>query len=237
VRRPRVSLPAVAVIAFLLAAASIRGDSPAQQAPVAASAGEELIAEKDATAPLDDEEDVVSVDGLKAAWRTPRGNKWAVMLNGARQGGEFEEVKSLTFGGGGEHLAFRARNGKTWFVVLDGKEGTPFDEIGSFVFSGDGNRTAYTGKRDKKWFVVVDGSVPEASYEKVAAVVFSPDAKRLAFARKSGKWAVQVGRCWSTGHPWVPTARPTPTSWRASPSRRTAGTSRTWVSPAATCTR
>ena len=149
---------------------------------------EELIGEKDATAPEHDDEDVVSADGRHAAWRTGRERKWGVMLDGQRQAGEYEEVKALAFGGGGQHLAFAARRGTAWMMVLDAREGAPFDEIGSAVFSADGARTAYAAKRDKKWFVVVDGIVPEASYDKVGPPVFSQDAKRLAFPAKRGKW-------------------------------------------------
>lgn len=151
---------------------------------------EELIAEKDAAAPADDTYDMVSADGRHAAWRTGREKKWAVMLDGNRQGGEFEEVKSLAFSSGGQHFAFTARRGKAWMIVLDAGEGAPFDEIGSAVFSADGARTAYAARRDKRWFVVVDGIVPEASYDNVGPPVFSQDAKRLAFPAKRGKWIV-----------------------------------------------
>ncbi|MBP1778548.1 MAG: hypothetical protein H6Q86_4559 [candidate division NC10 bacterium] len=163
--------------------------TPAGSSPVVT---EELIAEKDPSAPVDDEEDVVSRDGRKAAWRTSRANKWAVMLNGERQAGEFDEVHWLIFSRDGQHFAFRARSGKTWLVVLDAQESPQrFDEILGPVFSPDGVRLAYAAKRDKKWFVVVDSHVPETSYDKVELPLFSQDGRHVAFcAKRAGKWVV-----------------------------------------------
>jgi len=149
---------------------------------------DELIAEKDAGAPVDDEEDLASLDGRKMAWRTPRGKNWTVMLNGDSQAAEFNEVRSLTFSRNGQHLAFAARRDKSWLVVLDAKElAQRFDEVGRPVFNKDGARIAYAAKRDKRWMIVI-GSEPSAvSYDEVGLPLFSDDAfssdsRRFAYA-------------------------------------------------------
>ena len=160
----------------------------------ATAAMEELIAEKDAGAPVDDEEDLASLDGRKVAWRTPRGKNWTVMLNGDSQAAEFNEVRSLTFSRNGQHLAFAARRDKTWLVVLDAKElAQRFDEVGRPVFNKDGARIAYAAKRDKRWMIVIGNEPSAVSYDEVGLPLFSDDGVHLIYsAKRAGKWTVVV---------------------------------------------
>jgi WD40-like Beta Propeller Repeat len=155
---------------------------------------EELIAEKDPAAPVDDEEDIVSFDGRKAAWRTVGEKKWSVMLNGQRQGGEFDEVRSLTFSDDGQRLAFAARRNKSWFVVLDAKESAQaFEKVSSPLFGPDGLHLVYFGKRQGKWSVILDEEQLEALFDDFMDAVFSPDGNRLAcVGRRGDKWVVVV---------------------------------------------
>jgi hypothetical protein len=159
---------------------------------LALASTEDVIAQKDSSAPTYDEEDTVSPDGRWAAWRTPRGNKWAVMLNGQRQAGEYDEVCSLTFSPSGGHLAFMARTGKTWVPVLDGKEAAQrYEKVGRPVFSHDGQRLMFAAKRDGKWTVVADGQEIGGQYDAVEFAMFSPDGQRHAIvARRGGEWLV-----------------------------------------------
>lgn len=185
-------LPAFVVLVLALVPA-MRGSAQAPAGPSPAVT-EELIAEKDAAAPEDDNEDLVSADGRHAAWRTGRESKWAVMLDGQRQAGEFEEVKSLAFSGGGQHLAFAARRGEAWMIVLDGKvPAQTFEDVDGPIFSPNGARMAYSAKRDKKWATILDGKVPEVSYDKIGRAMFSEDGVHAAVpAKRGGKWVVFV---------------------------------------------
>ena len=184
--------PALAVLVLALNQSSTgSAQGPAGSFP---AVSEELIAEKDATAPEHDDEDIVSADGRHAAWRTGREKKWGVMLDGQRQAGDFEEVKSLAFSGGGQHLAFAARRGKAWMMVLDGKEpAQTFEKLSEPLFSPDGTRLAYFAKRQGKWSVIVNGEPLGAPFDELEDAMFSPDGQRLAFVgRRGGKLIVTV---------------------------------------------
>ena len=181
-------------IAFGLTASAGALDSAQGTATVAPAATEELIAEKDAGAPADDQEDMASRDGRRVAWRTHTGKKWTVMLNGNPQAAEFDEVRSFTFSRDGQHLAFAARRDNTWLVVIDAKESAlRFDEVGRPMFDKDGARVAYAAKRDKKWTVVIGSEASAASYDDVGTPVFSDDGGHLTYpAKRAGKWSVIV---------------------------------------------
>lgn len=147
------------------------------------TATETLIAEKDAGAPADDEEDIASLDSRRVAWRTPSGKKWTVMLNGDRQAAEFDEVRSLTFSRDSQHLAFAARHDKSWVMVIDAKESPQrFDEVGIPMISKDRARVAYAAKVAKKWTIVVDTTPSALSYDDVGLPTFSEDGAHITYS-------------------------------------------------------
>ena len=86
-------------------------------------------------------------------------------------------------------VAYSARVGNRWFVVVDGKEQKQYDEIlaGTLAFSHDSRRVAYTGEVGSKRMVVVDGEEGKA-YDAIASSspVFSPDCSRFAYGGRSG---------------------------------------------------
>jgi hypothetical protein len=97
-------------------------------------------------------------------------------------------------------VAYPAKNGKSWYMVVDTQEIGPFDNVHDPAFSPDGKRCAFPAeKKDGKWSIVVDGQ-PQGSFdetseqtfssdETIRPVVFSPDGARYAGAVKvSGKW-------------------------------------------------
>jgi len=55
---------------------------------------------------------------------------------------------SITFSPDGKRIAYAARDGDKWFVVVDGKEGNRYDDILKYtpVFSPDSKRVAYAAK-------------------------------------------------------------------------------------------
>ncbi|MDL5502050.1 MAG: hypothetical protein QSU88_02435, partial [Candidatus Methanoperedens sp.] len=63
---------------------------------------------------------------------------------------------TLTFSPDGKRIAYAAREGDKWFVVVDGKEGKRYDDILKHtpVFSPDSKRIAYAAREGNKWFVI-----------------------------------------------------------------------------------
>jgi len=93
-------------------------------------------------------------------------------------------------------VAYVAREGKKWFVVVDGQEQKQYDRIEapSLVFSPDGQRVAYVARAVKKRFVVVDGQ-EQKQYDRieVPSLVFGPDSQRWTYLARAGrKWFVVV---------------------------------------------
>jgi len=180
------------IVSVLVLAPGMRGSAQAPAGPPPA-VREELVAEKDPGAELDEEEDLVSWDGRHAAWRTGGEKKWGVMLDGQRQAGEFEEVKSLAFSGSGQHLAFAARRGKAWMIVLDGKEpAQTFEKLSEPFFSPDGTRLAYFGRRRGKWTILVNGESAGPLLDDFDYAEFSPDGQRLAYVGSRGNKRIVV---------------------------------------------
>jgi Tol biopolymer transport system component len=100
----------------------------------------------------------------------------------------------LLFHRGGQHLAFAARRGKAWMMVLDGKEpAQTFEKLSGPLFSPDGTRLAYFGKRQGRSSVIVNGEPLGAPFDELEDAMFSPDGQRLAFVgRRGGKLIVTV---------------------------------------------
>jgi WD40 repeat protein len=109
-------------------------------------------------------------------------------------------------------VAYTGRNGKDWFLVVDGKVERAIEGIvdGTLTFSRDGKRLACAvAKPDRSAYILVDGkagpvhdgiggSMPtgvapnRASMQTVYAlgsgtsVLFSPDSRRIAYLAHSG---------------------------------------------------
>jgi Tol biopolymer transport system component len=92
-----------------------------------------------------------------------------------------------------KRVAYAARNGKRWSVVVDGQVGAEFDRIpGLPVFSPDSKRFAYTGLLGKQGRLVVDGKDVGLDYDQSGSPVFSPDGKGLAYLAERGKQSFVV---------------------------------------------
>ena len=82
-----------------------------------------------------------------------------------------------------KQVAYAAKVGDEWFVVVNGKKGKQFSGIGSGtpIFSPDSQRVAYIAGVDYKQLVVVDGKKGN-QYDAIAlgTLVFSPDSQRVA---------------------------------------------------------
>ena len=78
----------------------------------------------------------------------------------------------------GQRLAYKAKKGKKWVVVVDDVEGQEYDEIlGLLKFSPDGKRFMYAGRRGDKFVMVVDG-MESKEYDGIFNYFFTPDSHR-----------------------------------------------------------
>ena len=127
----------------------------------------------------------------------PDGEHVCVMELPGGPGKQYERIFEgrLVFSPDGNRLAYGARKGDKWLVVVDGRESELYDFLGSTTgihFSPDGSRVAYAALVDKKWRLVLDGQMQQP-HDNVGELAFSPDGKRVAYAAQDGgKWRVVV---------------------------------------------
>ena len=87
-------------------------------------------------------------------------------------------------------MAYIAKKGANWHVVLDGRESERYDAVFAPVFSPDSKRFAYAVKKGGKQFVVVDGKNGpgyDGIAQKLNCPLFSPDSAHLAYVAVSDK--------------------------------------------------
>ncbi len=152
---------------------------------------EELLGEKDPGTPAQDDEDTVSPDGRRVAWRAKRGKKWVAVVNGQEQGSQFDEVRWLIFSPDSQHLAYRGKRGKKWMLVLDGQEqGIQHDAVAYLRFKPASSLLSYASQRGKKWLVVLDGK-EGPQYDDVGRPIFTRDGGHIAYpAKRRKKWVM-----------------------------------------------
>ena len=112
------------------------------------------------------------------------------------EGRKYDEIAGLAMDPKGERVAYAARTGNQWAVVVDGKEGPRHDGVlaTSPVFSPDGRHVAYGAQEGRRFFVVIDGKRGRDYDNLGGALLFAPDSKRLVYAPGVGRRrAVVVG--------------------------------------------
>ncbi len=132
-----------------------------------------------------------SPDSRRVAYkRKLRGKHAIVVLEGpweepgelaATSGPDFDQVGLPVFSPNGSTLAYAAKRGGKWFLVVGDKHGPRFDQVAHPVFSPDGSALAYAAKRGGKWFLVV-GEKHGPEFYKVWRPHFSPDSRTVAYA-------------------------------------------------------
>ena len=82
----------------------------------------------------------------------------------------------------GKRVAYAAKRGAKWRMVVDGKEVAAGDAIQHITFSRDSRRLAYGLRKDGKWRVVIDG-VEQPAYDDLGrtGIQFSDDGSHIAY--------------------------------------------------------
>src|SRR5262245_62029260 len=143
---------------------------------------------------------VISSDQKHIAYTVKTNNGEFVMVDGVAgktytsiprfpltEAGVEQQIK---FSPNGRRVAYVARRGDKFLVVVDGKEEPEYDRIrvGAPAFSADSRRLAYFAERGGKTLAVIDGieSQPFDSSSSVAPI-FSPDSRRVVYMAGYGK--------------------------------------------------
>lgn len=83
-------------------------------------------------------------------------------------------------------------DGRSYYVVHNGKQGQLYAGVNEVVFSPDAGRVAYSAKKGEKNLIVLDG-VEGALFDDVLLPQFSPDGRHFAYLAKSGeRWHIVV---------------------------------------------
>jgi hypothetical protein len=108
--------------------------------------------------------------------------------------GEADKRCDLVLSEDGEHVAYTARRGSEWFVVMDSVESGPYEKVDreSLQMSDNGEHLAYVAHAAGKAFAVFDGLNHEV-FDEIWMEVMSPDGQRLAYwANRGGNGFVVV---------------------------------------------
>lgn len=119
--------------------------------------------------------------------------KWVAVVVDGVAGTVWDEVGIQRFTEDSKHVAYWAKKGAKWHVVMDGKISEGFDEI---CYQTWAVRVGCAVRKGKNWHAWADGKLSEP-YAYVSAVWFSPDARRTAFVAardRGGSFLVVDGK-------------------------------------------
>lgn len=133
---------------------------------------------------------VISEDGAHIAFAA-KDQAGMFVYEGLDRGSTYEAIAKGTplFSKGRAHCAYIAYDRHKARVVMDKKPGPWYDGIDDLSFSPDGSRWAYRAAVQGKQVVVAD-NIQSPSFDfviKGRGLVFSPDARHLAFAAVRGE--------------------------------------------------
>jgi Tol biopolymer transport system component len=133
-----------------------------------------------------------SLDGRRLAYVVSvdtGGTAKQLVVVDRQEGGKYDEIAGLAISPNGERLAYAARTGNQWAVVVDGRDGPRHDGIvgATPVFSPDGRHVAYAGREGRRFFVVADGRRGRDYDDLGGAVFFSPDSTRVVYSPSVGR--------------------------------------------------
>jgi len=106
-----------------------------------------------------------------------------------QEGAKYDEIAGLAISPDGERLAYAARTGNRWAVVVDGREGPRHEGVmgQTPVFSPDGRHVAYGGREGRRFFVVVDRKRGRDYDDLAGAILFGPDSARVVYSPSVGR--------------------------------------------------
>ena len=153
---------------------------------------------------------------LGAAWLSPGGRRLVLevrrpqrfMVEDGRELGPYDDVSDPVFSADGRRMAFYARKGKAWRMVLDGEEGLEFPGqphgdtavqsvrlAENMAFSGDGKHFAFVRflKPGREQLVVDGVDWPESQDLWRRPIRFSDDGRHAAIA---GIWPGFLSGTW-----------------------------------------
>lgn len=97
---------------------------------------------------------------------------------------------ALRFSPDSRHIAYSARRGNDWFLVVDSNEIIRKDELGEIVFRNDSKRLIYAFKKHDKW-MLEDTGKDQKQYDGVENIILSNDGLHVAYKAKIiDKWTV-----------------------------------------------
>ncbi len=124
--------------------------------------------------------------GGGAAYISERAGKKHVVYNG-KPGKPYDEIDTLTvlLSEDGRRIAYGARTGAKWMMVIDGAEEGPYDSVGSAAFSPDGLHVAYQARQGGKWHVVSGTKMSAGCDTYQNQPMFSGDSTRIYTIEKT----------------------------------------------------
>lgn len=126
-----------------------------------------------------------SSDSKHFAISLKNNERWSAHLDGKPISTHELIDPRFVFSPDGQHIAYRASDGKGQFVVLDGNPGSPYAHTGenSIVFSHDSSTLAYAAaKSSNEWSYSVGNILgPSCPRLTSAPLVFSPDDAHFAY--------------------------------------------------------
>ncbi|MHB9131986.1 MAG: TolB family protein [Armatimonadota bacterium] len=104
----------------------------------------------------------------------------------------YDEMQQPVMSQDGRNIAYPARKGKNWYMVLNGTISNPYDDVSDPVFSRDGLHLVYKAKVKEGWTLVYD-NYSSMIFNDVKFPLFSPSGKHLAYAAKTKMgWCVVI---------------------------------------------
>jgi len=120
---------------------------------------------------------VFSPDSKRIACAGERAKHDCFMMVDNYCGAKYDSTSDGYFSPDSKRLAYSARQGDKWFIVVNEQRGSNYDgvRLDGSPFSPDGNHLAYAARAGKKWFVVVDGQQgPEYDAVVEGTLMFRP---------------------------------------------------------------
>ena len=137
--------------------------------------------------------DVWSENGRRFVYVAERANRQFAVIDGIEQA-EYDEVSaaSVKISLDGSRVAYAARRGRVWCLVVDGEELAKTAWPVLAYLSPDGRHLAWAERRDDRERVVADGE-PHKWYDGIGGIRFCPDGKVVYPARDLDDAVIVVG--------------------------------------------